>query len=246
MFPIRDHNPSRRTPYVTYGLLIANSLIFISYWSILNDRAIINVWSDWALVPGWVSDGHQLYTYVTSTFLHGGFMHLAGNMLFLWIFGDNLEDELGHVVFALFYLACGVGANMLHVWVEPGSMVPLVGASGAIAGILGGYLLLFPKARVDVIFIFIVFFKIWPLPAWVMLGLWFAFQLFQGAVADVNGADVAYWAHVGGFIVGLILILPFWLKRGAVEFWNRNDGHPDNPPAEYKVSRSSIPVVRKR
>jgi len=247
MFPIRDHNPSEKTPFVTYVLIAANVLIFVSYWNLFNDeRALARFWFDWALLPENISDGRGYYTLVTSTFLHGGFMHLAGNMLFLWIFGDNLEEDLGHVGFLLFYLASGIGAGLIHVLAAPYSGVPTVGASGAIAGVMGGYLLLYPKARVDVLFIFIIFFKVFPVPAWVMLGIWFGLQLLNGAGTDAAVSGVAHWAHVGGFVIGFILVIPFWLKRGGTEFWSRTKGKPDHPEAKYKFSESSIPKVTRR
>jgi len=246
MFPIRDHNPSERTPFVTYALLAANILIFLSYWPLqTNNISELGAFFDaWAMKPGEITRGKDLHTLVTSMFLHGGWMHLAGNMLFLYIFGDNLEDQLGHVPFLLFYVVCGVLADVGQIVADPTSMVPNVGASGAIAGVMGGYLLLFPKAKVDIIIIFIVFFKIIPIPAWIMLGLWMAFQVFGGITADVSGGGVAYWAHAGGFLVGLVLLLPFWLRRGGQRFWMQTEGHPPHP--EFKYSRSTIPIVRRK
>ena len=133
MFPIRDHNPSGRTPYVTYALMFANIAVFLSYVSILGDnRATYEFYSTWALVPAWLSYGDGYTGLFTSMFLHGGWLHLAGNMLFLWIFGDNIEDEMGHIPYLLFYLACGVAAGLGQVVTEPTSVVPMVGASGAI------------------------------------------------------------------------------------------------------------------
>ena len=147
MFPLRDHNPSDGTPYVTYLLIAANVLIFFSYAGIMGDpRTISAFFGEYAMIPARVSTGDGSYTLLTSMFLHGGFMHLAGNMLFLWIFGDNLEDEMGHLGFLAFYLASGVGAGLTHLAASAGSTVPTVGASGAIAGVMGGYLLLYPKA----------------------------------------------------------------------------------------------------
>jgi len=247
MFPIRDHNPSDKTPYVTYALIAANVLVFISIWPLQSDeQALLRLYSDWALVPAWVAEGYKVSGLFSSMFLHAGFWHIAGNMLFLWIFGDNLEEDLGHVGFLLFYLASGIGAGLVHVIAAPDSMVPTIGASGAIAGVMGAYLLLYPRARVDVLFIFIVFFKVFPMPAWVMLGLWFALQLFNGAGADMSVGGVAYWAHAGGFAIGLLLVVPLWLWRGGPRFWRRSHGHPDHPEAKYKLARSDVPVIRRR
>ncbi len=247
MFPIRDHNPSGRTPYVVYALIAANVLIFISYVGLMDDpRALFHFYSDWAITPARVSNGAHPETLVTSMFLHGGWMHLAGNMLFLWIFGDNLEDAMGHVLFLAFYLASGVGAGLIHVLAAPYSQVPTVGASGAIAGVMGGYLLLYPKARVDVVVIFIVFFKVFPVPAWLMLLLWLGLQFFGGFGADPDTGGVAYWAHVGGFVVGLILVVPFWLRQGGTAMWDRTLGMPPHPEKKYKYAASRIPKVPRR
>ena len=247
MFPIRDHNPSGRTPYVTYALLAANILIFLSYVNLLgNERALWSFFTEWAVIPARITSGDGYSTLVTSMFLHGGFMHLAGNMLFLFIFGDNLEDEMGHFGFLGFYLAAGVGSGLIHVITGPNSIVPTVGASGAIAGVMGGYLLLFPKAKVDILIIFIVFFKILPLPAWIMLGLWFGLQLIGSFGSDPDAGGVAYWAHSGGFIVGILLTLPVFLKRGGQSYWNKTHGHPPHPDAKYKFVRSNIPRVPRK
>jgi len=245
MFPIRDHNPSGRTPYVVYALMAANILAYLLTLNLMSGgRETFYFLADWAIVPGQITSGQGYASLVTSQFLHGGFLHLAGNMLFLWIFGDNLEDEMGHVKFLAFYLICGIGAGVIHVLLAPNSMVPTVGASGAIAGVLGGYLLLFPKARVDVLIIFIVFFRVFPIPAWIMLGIWFALQLLGGIGADPDMGGVAHWAHVGGFAAGLALILPLWMKRGGTGYWNRTHGHPPHPEHVYSPSRIP-PIPRK-
>lgn len=247
MFPLRDHNPSGRTPYVTWALIAANVAVFLSYASLFNDQAALNVFfGQYALIPGRLSAGDGFYTVLTSMFLHGGLMHIAGNMLFLWIFGDNMEDRMGHAGFLLFYIASGIGAAMAQYLAAPGSPVPMVGASGAIAGVMGGYLLLFPKARVDILIIFIVFFRVFPVPAWVMLGIWFGLQFVNGVAADLNAGGVAYWAHAGGFIAGFVLTLPTFRKLGGMAFWNRTHGHPDHPAAQYRFARSNVPVVRRR
>lgn len=245
MFPIRDHNPSGRTPYVVYALICANILIYLSTLGVMaDDRSAYYYLIDWAMIPDRIASGQGYATLITSQFLHGGFMHIAGNMLFLWVFGDNLEDEMGHARFLAFYLACGIGASLIQILSAPHSMIPTVGASGAIAGALGGYLLLFPKARVDILIIFIVFFRVFPIPAWIMLGLWFALQLFGSFGTNPDTGGVAYWAHVGGFAIGLALILPLWLKRGGVDFWGRTQGHPPHPENVYSPSR--IPRITRK
>lgn len=245
MFPIRDHNPSERTPYVTLSLIAINVVIFLVGLTLYQDqRALSQLYYDYALLPVRLSNGENYTALLTSIFLHGGFMHLAGNMLFLWIFGDNLEDEMGHVPFLLFYLVCGIGASLAQFAVDPLSNIPTVGASGAIAGVMGGYLLLFPKARVDVFVFFIVFFRVFPIPAWIMLGLWFGMQIFSGVSTPTSGGGVAYWAHAGGFLAGIFLTLPLWLRRGAKDYWKTNDGHPPHPDATY--SPSTIPTIRRR
>ena len=247
MFPIRDHNPSGRTPYVTYALMAVNIVVFVLYWPLFDDpRALNEFFYEWAMVPVLVTQEGTYQTVMTSMFMHGGVMHLAGNMLFLWIFGDNLEDEMGHVGYLLFYLASGIGAALAHVFAAPYSPVPTVGASGAIAGVMGGYLLLFPKARVDILIILFFFIRIITIPAWIMLALWFAFQIFGGAGADAMQGGVAYWAHAGGFVIGAILTVPVFLRRGGPRFWQSHEGHPPHPDAEYSFSRTRVPKVRKR
>lgn len=247
MFPIRDHNPSAKTPYVTLALIAANVLIFLGYWGLLGDPFATAAFYDrWAMRPVEIASGVDLHTIFTSMFLHGSVMHLAGNMLFLWVFGDNMEEELGHGGFLLFYLFCGMVAALAHFAAAPYSRIPTVGASGAIAGVMGGYFLLFPKAKVDVLFIFIVIFKIIPIPAWIVLGAWLALQLFNSAGADPDSGGVAYWAHTGGFVIGLLATLPAWLKRGGPAFWRRTEGHPPHPEAHYRLSPSRIPNTRRR
>jgi membrane associated rhomboid family serine protease len=245
MFPIRDHNPSERTPFVVYALIAINVAIFLAQLPYMaSEQALAGFWADRALYPVAVTKYGDYTGIFTSMFLHAGWMHIAGNMLFLWIFGDNLEDQLGHVGFLLFYLAAGIAAALAHIAAAPASAVPTVGASGAIAGVMGGYLLLFPKARVDVLVIFVIFFRVFSLPAWVMLGLWFGLQLFGGVSSTADQAGVAFWAHAGGFLAGIVLILPLWLKRGAGGYWQANDGKPPHPDATY--GPSSIPTIRRR
>lgn len=248
MFPIRDHNPSGRVPYVTYTLMALNILVFLSYLPIQSDnRALYEFYNAYALIPARIDAGQGYAGLITSQFLHGGWMHIAGNMLFLWIYGDNIEDEMGHGPYLAFYLLAGVAAGMTQVWFDPTSRVPMVGASGAIAGVMGAYLLLFPKAKVDVLIILIIIFRVIPIPAWILLSLWFALQFIGGinSISDVGG--VAYWAHAGGFVAGIIGALPLWLKLGGTAFWQRTHGHPPHPETNYpRLNNSRIPKVRRR
>lgn len=247
MFPIRDHNPSGRTPYVVYALIALNVVIFLSYQPIMGDTYRLALFfQDWALLPGEVTQGRRLHGLFSSMFLHGGWMHLLGNMLFLWIFGDNLEDEMGHFGFLIFYLLSGLGAGFAQIAADTDSLIPMVGASGAIAGVMGGYLLIFPRARVDILLILIIIFRIFTIPAWVMLGLWFALQLFNGVTSDPDTSGVAHWAHAGGFIVGALLAIPTWLRLGGTRYWEETHGHPPHPEAKYRLTQSSVPKVRRR
>ncbi|GGE59888.1 rhomboid family intramembrane serine protease [Actibacterium pelagium] len=245
MFPIRDHNPSRRVPVVTFALIAANVVIFlVSLPNFSQPEALHRFFLSWGFVPAFVSEGANLHGLFTSMFLHGGFMHLAGNMLFLWIFGDNLEDRMGHVGFLAFYIASGLFAAGCQYVAAPTSLVPMVGASGAIAGVMGGYLLLYPKARVDVLLILVILIRIITLPAWAMLGLWFGIQLLSGVGTSADTGGVAYWAHAGGFIAGLVLALPVWLKSGGKTHWQSTRGHPPHPEARY--TRTHIPTVTRK
>ncbi|MHA6326781.1 rhomboid family intramembrane serine protease [Roseivivax sp. CAU 1753] len=247
MFPIRDHNPSGSTPFITYGLITANCLIFISYYGLFSDPQSLNaLFWDWALIPARVTQGHAFSGFVSSIFLHGGILHLAGNMLFLFIFGDNVEDEMGHVGFLGFYLASGVAAGLAQYVAAPFSPVPMVGASGAIAGVMGAYLLLFPKAKVDILVILIIIFRIITIPAWIMLVLWLGMQVMGGYGTAADGGGVAYWAHAGGFVIGALLALPLWLKRGGPAFWRRTHGHPPHAHAQYRLQQTNVPRVRRR
>ncbi len=231
MFPIRDHNPSRSAPVVTVALIAANVGIYLVTAGSLNDPRFL---AEWSLIPALSAP----VTFLTSQFLHGGILHLVGNMLFLWIFGDNLEDLMGRLGFLAFYLISGVAAAMAQVVPDPGSTIPMVGASGAIAGVMGGYLLLFPRARVDVLLIFIVFFKVVPIRAWAVLAIWFAVQMVSGLLAPAGTGGVAYWAHAGGFAAGIVMSVPLWLRLGGPSFWARAGGVPSHP----RVVRRARPV----
>lgn len=231
MFPIRDHNPSNTTPFVTWALIAINVVVFLGYFPQLsgNDAQLHAFYTEWALIPAEIGGADpSLLTYM---FLHGGWMHLILNMLFLFVFGDNIEDLLGHVGFLVFYLATGVAAGYAQMASDPASIIPMVGASGAIAGVMGGYLLMFPRARVDILIFLVIFIRVFTLPAWIVLGFWFALQLVNGAATvGATGGGVAYWAHAGGFVAGLVLLLPIWLRRGGRAYWAQSHGAP--PHAE--------------
>lgn len=244
--PIRDHNPSEKTPVVTISLIAINILVFLGYHFRLSGQELASFYAQWALVPDLISQGYSPHTILTSMFLHGGILHLGGNMLFLWIFGDNLESDLGRVRYVLFYIACGASAAFVHVLSNPLSIVPTLGASGAVAGVMGGYLLLYPKARVDVALFLILYLRIFSIPAWIWLGFWFLLQVILSGNMDPNAGGVAYWAHIGGFATGFLLTVPAWLRRGAASFWKRTEGHPDRPDARYRLTRSRVPAVRRR
>ena len=248
MFPIRDHNPSEGTPILTWALIALNVLIHV--WqavAVQTDMALYGLYDAYALIPAEISAGQDLSTLVTSTFLHGGWMHLIGNMLFLWVFGDNLEEALGRLGFVLFYLLGGVGAGLCQWAAEPLSPIPTIGASGAVAAVMGGYLLLYPKARVDVLIFIVIIIRIIPVPAWIVLALWFAFQIFGGFGADPLTGGVAYWAHVGGFLIGFAMMVPTWVRRGGAGWWARTDGHPPHPDAKWgTLAPSRVPAVRRR
>ncbi|MEQ5872307.1 rhomboid family intramembrane serine protease [Sagittula sp. NFXS13] len=247
MFPIRDHNPSGRTPFVTYALIAINIAVFVATLDLANDdRALLSFYADYALVPSFLSEGFGYTGLLTSMFLHGGWMHIGGNMLYLWIFGDNLEDKMGHIRFALFYLAAGILAGLVHYYSAPFSNVPTVGASGAIAGVMGGYILLFPRAKVDILLIIVIIFKIIPVPAWIALAGWFAMQIWNGLGADPMAGGVAYWAHAGGFVAGAALALPTFLRLGGPRFWSQTHGIPPHPAAVYRRDITRVPRIKRK
>jgi len=218
MFPIRDDTPRFSTPYVTWFLIGLNLLIFLFEASL--DPASLNALiRQFAVIPAHItallsgakgaSASTSLLPVLTSMFLHGSWMHVIGNMWFLYIFGDNIEDYLGHFKYLIFYLLSGIAAMLLQVLLTPASRVPNVGASGAIAGVLGAYFILYPRARVLTWFpIFFVFY----LPAWIMLGYWFVYQFLSGAATAItyssqsNQGGIAFWAHVGGFVAGIAMV----------------------------------------
>jgi len=211
MFPIGDDNSSRRTvPLVTYALIVLNVLFF--FVELSGGEAFIE---KWAFVPSrfLANPGGDFLTILTSMFMHAGWVHLGGNMLYLWIFGDNVEDRFGHLKFSIFYLLCGAAATFAQLAFSTGSNVPNLGASGAIAGVLGAYILMFPQGKVNVL----MGRGVIPMPALVVIGLWIVLQLFSGFGSIANaaqaGGGVAYMAHIGGFAAGLVLAFLLGGKR---------------------------------
>jgi membrane associated rhomboid family serine protease len=212
MIPLRDENPSRTTPVVTRALIAANLAVFV--WQLLLGPAAHAFVLDHGLIPlrvtlalgGGLDDpAGALGTLLTSMFLHGGWLHVIGNMWYLFIFGDNIEDRLGHAGYLLFYLAAGLAAAAAHILADPGSRIPTLGASGAVAGVLGAYVVAFPRARVLTLVPLIVIVQVVALPAVVVLGLWLVFQFVSGTLSlgmGGAGGGVAWWAHVGGFVFG--------------------------------------------
>ena len=197
-FPYKDDNPRVLFPFVTYGIIGLNILVFWAQFFVYGNEKLI---STFAFVPY----EFKLFTIFTSMFMHGGLMHIIGNMWFLYIFGDNVESILGHVRFLLFYLFCGIGAAVAQFLIQPDSTTPMVGASGAIAGVLGAYMIKFPKARVHVLAVIFIFITTIVVPAQLVLGLWFLMQLSGGLGSlgfDTTGG-IAWFAHIGGFIVGI-------------------------------------------
>lgn len=221
MFPISDDNPRRLTPVVTVALIAACGLVFLLQISLGPQAGQAAVYSfgmiparifgeaqlspELAIVPAWT-------TIFTSMFMHGGFLHLLGNMLFLWIFGDNVEDSMGHLRFLLFYLVTGLAAAMTQGLLSPESTVPMIGASGAVSGVLGAYLLLHPQATVRVLIFLGFYVTVVHMPAMLTLGIWFLGQLFSAAATPAGQPGIAFWAHVGGFVAGMALV-PFFKKQ---------------------------------
>ena len=234
MFPIGDDNSDRTiTPFINYALIGINILVFLALQQIGSNEAFTYAFS---LVPREIMSGVDLsglidiksaggkiigqvphyetpfgvyFNFLSSMFMHGGFMHLFGNLLFLWVFGDNLENLLGHLRYAAFYIVCGLAAAVSQIVMDTDSIIPMLGASGAISGVLGGYLLLFPTRRVRAL----IFSFLTEVPAFVALGLWIGFQIVQGYFASADTGGVAYAAHIGGFIAGLVLIKVFAIGR---------------------------------
>ncbi|MFZ5516817.1 MAG: rhomboid family intramembrane serine protease [Candidatus Zhuqueibacterota bacterium] len=225
MFPLRDTIPSATFPFVTLSLIVMNGLVFlleialgehisafINFFGIIPARYFFHLTNGINVVA-------MYFPLLSSQFLHGSWFHLIGNLWFLWIFGDNVEDHIGHTRFLIFYLFCGAMAGLAHIYTNPGSNVPTVGASGAIAGVMGAYVFLFPRARVTT---FIPIFFLVEMPAYLFLGIWFLLQSFSGVsslAANQDCCGVAWWAHIGGFILGALIALVLFPRRKKKRYW---------------------------
>jgi membrane associated rhomboid family serine protease len=254
VFPIRDDNPHFTTPVATYGLIGLNVLAWVLLQGFGTEPALSSSVCNFGLIPADVlgtapagasfpagpgvdcvldGSGGSWHTVITSMFLHGGWMHLIGNMWFLWIFGNNVEDAMGHVRFVVFYLLCGIAAAALQTAFDPNSVIPMVGASGAIGGVMGAYVLMYPRVNVHLFVILGFYVNTIAVPAYFMLGYWFLLQIVSGSLAvGAEGGGVAFWAHVGGFAAGALLSFVFrnremlarhpnygWNRQAATERW---------------------------
>ena len=203
MIPLRDYNPTRRPSLLTWGLILINFAVYfyLAQNPVMDENAI----AQYAVIPAEITAGRHLGTLITSMFLHANLLHVGGNMLFLWIFGNNVEDRLGEIKFVIIYLASGIAGSLLQIFIDPTSTLPMLGASGAISGILAAYVLYFPRARV---LTFIVPFFFVTLTAYIFIGYWIALNGLQAFLnIGVSGGGVAFFAHIGGFVSGLILAL---------------------------------------
>jgi membrane associated rhomboid family serine protease len=227
MLPIKDDIPTERTPIVTIALIVVNCLVFL-FEFLQGSQGFRHFTLVWGLIPAELTTGIEITPHApvspvvnlfTSMFMHGGLLHLGGNMLYLWIFGNNIEDKLGRVKFILFYLASGVVAALAFIATDPHGRIPLVGASGAIAGILGAYLVSYPRARVVTVLFIFYFIRIARIPALFVLGFWFVLQVLNGLPAlGASGGGVAWFAHIGGFLFGLGVFKVFVRKRPRVYY----------------------------
>ncbi len=236
-FPFADENPTKNKPLISWSIILVCTIIFLNY-VFKQDYTKEMIFLSFGMIPALVFGYSELsdslnivpptFTIITSMFLHGGWMHLIGNMTYLYIFGDNIEETLGKIKFIIFYLLTGGCAALAQALLDPSSTIPMVGASGAIAGILGGYLVLFPKAKIKVFFWFLIFFKVIKIRAYIVLGGWILIQFLSFNGSDLNSGGIAYAAHIGGFISGIILI--YFMKN--------------KKKIRHEISKGSVPNSR--
>jgi membrane associated rhomboid family serine protease len=249
MIPIRDAIRSKNFPAVNVMIIALNIIVFL--WQLLQGPDLKQVFYLYGMVPLRYSDPElsahftrfqQYLPFLTSMFLHGGFLHILMNMWFLYIFGDNVEDRLGHIRYLVFYLFCGLGAGLVHLVTNWNSNIPTIGASGAISGVMGAYLLLYPRSRILTLIPVFFFFQFVEIPAFIFLGFWLFMQLFSAGLTPRNVGGVAFWAHIGGFIVGLILIKLFdWIPRTGLSDGIRPYTERQRTPRIQTLSPVSIP-----
>jgi membrane associated rhomboid family serine protease len=213
MIPLKDTIPSRTFPVVNIALVVINCLVFLYELSL--GPGLSPFIDRYGIIPARFFNARMVSDMITPLFsfmfLHGGWLHIISNMLYLWIFGDNVEDRMGHIGYLVFYLICGMASGLVQLFISPASRIPIVGASGAIAGVMGAYLLLYPFGRVVTLIFFFIFIDVVQIPAFFFLAFWFMLQFFSGAfsLAGQGGGGVAWWAHVGGFLCGLLMVYPF-------------------------------------
>lgn len=252
--PLYDDNPTRRTPVITIAIVALCVLVFLWQSSLGGRGEAVAVFSygviparlfGYAELPPSIARVPAWATVLTSMFMHGGFLHLAGNMLYLWIFGNNVEDSMGRGRFVVFYLLCGMAAALAQGLADPASEVPMIGASGAIGGVLGAYLVLHPRANVRVLFWFFIIFRLFNVPALIVLGVWFIGQIASGVMTPTSGGGVAFWAHVGGFVTGAALI-PIFRRRDVALFAPPHTrAFTTAPPPQFR-RRGSVPNAGNR
>jgi membrane associated rhomboid family serine protease len=249
MIPIRDAIRSKNFPIVNLLIIGVNTLVFL--WQLSQGSHLKEALSLFGIVPIRYSDPElsahfttfqQFLPFLTSMFLHGGFLHILGNMWFLYIFGDNIEDRLGHLRYLLFYLLCGIAAGLIHLFTNWNSKIPTIGASGAIAGVMGAYMLLYPRAKVLTLIPIFFFFQFVELPAFIFLGYWLLIQLFFAGLTPSNVGGIAFWAHIGGFISGLVLIKIFdAIPRTGINGSLRRYTERHRTPRLQTISPQSLP-----
>ena len=258
--PLYDENPSKKRPLVTWAFIAICFIIFIYQFN-LSQRSELNFIYKYAFIPDYLNNYYivskltsldPILTLITSAFLHAGWMHILGNILYLYIFGDNVEDSMGKLKFLLFYLICAISGSLLQYYSNPSSEIPIVGASGAIAGVLGSYLILYPKANIKVFMWIIIIFRTINVPAWIVLSIWIMGQFFSLSNSTSSGGGVAYFAHIGGFFAGMILT-PILKNKNKVLF-NKSLSSPWEIKRTQKSDlkntfthgrKSSLPIFRK-
>jgi membrane associated rhomboid family serine protease len=215
MLPLKDDIASRTRPIITYAILVVNIIVFL--YELALGAQLHNFVVQYGATPFYIFHPTGFSSYATlfsSMFIHANLMHIFGNMLFLWIFADNVEDRLGHIKFVFFYFICGISGALLHSVIEPNSTIPMIGASGAISGVLGAYVILYPKAKILALIPLGFFLRLTYLPSIIFLGIWFLYQFLFGVTSlGARGGGVAYFAHIGGFIAGILLALPFRKRK---------------------------------